>query len=62
MQLLVCWWYIVLKMLIFKALPMGSRGYSYFRYNFLHYWKENILLSIGGGTVLYMVLVQAVFI
>jgi len=29
---------------------------------FLHYWKENILLSIGGGTVLYMVLVQAVFI
>jgi branched-subunit amino acid transport protein AzlD len=28
----------------------------------LHYWKENTLLSIGAGTVIYMVLVQAVFI
>lgn len=28
----------------------------------LHYFKENALLSIGLGTVLYMVLVQAVFI
>jgi len=28
----------------------------------LHYWKENTLLSIGVGTVLYMILVQAVFI
>ncbi|MGI6145575.1 MAG: branched-chain amino acid transporter AzlD [Clostridia bacterium] len=28
----------------------------------LHHWKENILLSIGGGTILYMVLVQYVFI
>ncbi len=27
----------------------------------LHYWKENTLLSIGAGTVLYMVLVQFVF-
>lgn len=27
----------------------------------LHSWKENTLLSIGGGTVLYMVLVQTVF-
>ena len=27
----------------------------------LHKWKHNTLLSIGGGTVLYMVLVQAVF-
>ena len=26
-----------------------------------HKWKHNLLLSIGGGTVLYMVLVQAVF-
>lgn len=24
----------------------------------LHTWKSNVLLSIGGGTVLYMVLVQ----
>ena len=28
----------------------------------LHKWKHNILLSIAGGTVLYMVLVQAVFV
>ena len=27
----------------------------------LHVWKRNTLLSIGGGTVLYMVLVQLVF-
>lgn len=28
----------------------------------LHVWKHNNLLSIFGGTVLYMVLVQAVFV
>lgn len=28
----------------------------------LHLWKKNVLLSIGVGTVLYMILVQAVFI
>lgn len=27
----------------------------------LHVWKHNNLLSIFGGTILYMVLVQAVF-
>ena len=27
----------------------------------LHFWKRNTLLSIGGGTVLYMLLVQLVF-
>ncbi|MBE6995344.1 MAG: branched-chain amino acid transporter AzlD [Ruminococcaceae bacterium] len=27
----------------------------------LHRWKGNVLLSIGGGTALYMLLVQAVF-
>ncbi|MGI6008453.1 MAG: branched-chain amino acid transporter permease [Ruminococcus sp.] len=27
----------------------------------VHKWKHNLLLSIGGGTVLYMFLVQAVF-
>ena len=27
----------------------------------LHLWKKNILLSIGLGTVCYMILVQAVF-
>jgi len=28
----------------------------------LHYWKNNTLLSIGAGTVIYMILVQAVFV
>ena len=28
----------------------------------LHRWKGNVLLSIAGGTVLYMVLVQAVLV
>lgn len=28
----------------------------------LHYWKGNALISIGGGTLLYMFLVQMVFI
>ena len=28
----------------------------------LHRWKGNVLLSIAGGTALYMVLVQAVFV
>lgn len=27
----------------------------------LHLWKRNTLLSIGGGTVLYMILVQSIF-
>jgi branched-subunit amino acid transport protein AzlD len=27
----------------------------------IHTWKRNTLLSIGGGTVLYMFLVQVVF-
>ncbi len=28
----------------------------------LHIWKKNTLLSIGGGALLYMVLIQYVFI
>lgn len=28
----------------------------------LHWWKGNSLLSIGAGTVLYMALVQTVFV
>ena len=27
----------------------------------VHHWKHNLVLSIGGGTVLYMLLVQLVF-
>lgn len=28
----------------------------------LHLWRRNVLLSIGGGTVAYMLLVQLVFV
>jgi len=28
----------------------------------LHYWKNNTLLSIGAGTVIYMFLMQVIFI
>ena len=28
----------------------------------LHRWRDNVLLSIAGGTVLYMLLVQVVFV
>ena len=27
----------------------------------IHKWKHNLMLSIGGGTVLYMVLIQMIF-
>ena len=27
----------------------------------LHLWKKNMLLSIAGGTMLYMILIQTVF-
>ena len=29
---------------------------------FLHIWKKNTLLSIGGGALLYMLLIQYVFV
>jgi len=29
---------------------------------FIHLWKNNVLLSVGGGTLLYMALVQFVFV
>ena len=28
----------------------------------LHYWKQNMLISIAGGTIFYMILVQMVFV
>ncbi|HHU75136.1 MAG TPA: branched-chain amino acid transporter AzlD [Clostridiales bacterium] len=27
----------------------------------LHLWRKNTLLSIGGGTILYMILIQYIF-
>lgn len=29
---------------------------------FVHKWKHNLLFSVGGGTILYMILVQYIFI
>jgi branched-subunit amino acid transport protein AzlD len=28
----------------------------------LHKWKNNVLISIVGGTIVYMILVQVVFV
>jgi len=28
---------------------------------FIHRWKHNLLLSIGGGTILYMIVIRFVF-
>ena len=43
----------------------GSRGLaeiiSLLFITLLHLWKKNTLLSIAGGTILYMVLVQSIF-
>lgn len=47
------------------SLPDGSHGIPEFLAAAfvlgIHKWKHNMLLSIGGGTVLYMFLVQMVF-
>lgn len=44
---------------------VGSRGIPEFLaiglVVILHLWKKNTLLSIGAGTVFYMILVQVVF-
>lgn len=44
---------------------VGSRGIPEFlaiaAVAVLHLWKKNTLLSIGAGTVFYMILVQVVF-
>lgn len=52
-----------LKGLSFAATPYGlPELISVAAVAVLHLWKRNTLLSIIGGTVLYMVLIQIVFI
>ncbi|GAA4297552.1 AzlD domain-containing protein [Anaerocolumna aminovalerica] len=52
-----------LKDISFKAAPFGlPEIISVGVIALLHLWKKNTLLSIGAGTVLYMVLVQLIFI
>ncbi|ATH91872.1 branched-chain amino acid transporter AzlD [Bacillus glycinifermentans] len=47
------------------SLLSGSRGIPEFiavaAVALLHFWKKNMLLSIAGGTITYMMLVQWVF-
>ncbi|HCX61887.1 MAG TPA: branched-chain amino acid transporter AzlD [Clostridiales bacterium] len=52
-----------LKEVNLNASPYGiPEGISILIIAALHLWKENTLLSIGAGTVVYMVLVQHIFI
>ena len=51
-----------LRNIRFAAQPFGiPEGIAVALVVLLHLWKRNTLLSIIGGTVCYMVLVQAVF-
>lgn len=60
----------VLALLVIYSLKdvnllVGSRGIPEFLavgvVVLLHVWKRNMLLSIAGGTIVYMVLVQFIF-
>ena len=51
-----------LRNIDFSALPGSlSQMIAIAVVTILHLWKRNTLLSIAGGTVVYMILVQAVF-
>ena len=52
-----------LRNIQFSAPPHGAAEIlSVAAVALLHCWRGNVLLSIAGGTALYMVLVQAVFV
>ena len=52
-----------LKNVSIHAVPHGiPEGIAFGVVVLLHLWKRNSLLSIAGGTVVYMLLVQLVFI
>ena len=59
--------YAVIGLLVIYCLKPGSGTYGIPEFLaiafivLLHRWKKSILLSIGGGTVFYMLLVQFVF-
>ena len=51
-----------LRNTVITAFPFGlPEGIAILFVVFVHRWRHNLLLSILGGTVLYMVLVQVVF-
>jgi len=53
----------LLKDVKFNNYPFGvSEGVAIFIIIILHLWKKNTLLSIGIGTIIYMLLVQYIFI
>ncbi|HHX60284.1 MAG TPA: branched-chain amino acid transporter AzlD [Epulopiscium sp.] len=50
-----------LKDVSFKDTPFGlPETISILAIALLHKWKKNTLISIGGGTVLYMIIVQGI--
>lgn len=52
-----------LKNVAWTAAPHGAPELlSIAAVGLLHRWRGNVLLSIAGGTALYMLLVQAVFV
>ncbi len=52
-----------LKNVSFTSAPHGAPEFiSILAVALLHIWKRNNLLSIGTGTVLYMFLIQSVFV
>lgn len=52
-----------LKDVVWSAAPHGAPELlAIFAVAALHRWKGNVLLSIAGGTALYMALVQCVFV
>ncbi len=52
-----------LKNVSFTSAPHGAPEFiSILVVALLHLWKRNNLLSIGTGTVLYMFLIQSVFV
>ena len=50
-----------LKGVVWLEAPHGAPEIAIAAVAGLHLWKRNVLLSIAGGTVVYMVLVQQVF-
>lgn len=49
-----------LKDLSFASYPYGiPEVISVVAVILLHLWKENMLVSIGGGTILYMLIIQS---
>ena len=52
-----------LKNVTVLEFPFGlAEGIAILAVAGLHFWKKNMLLSIAGGTLLYMLLVQFVFV